>query len=90
MKKSIVRAVVAVVVAGTGIGAYAVAGSGVAARADCPGVIVCPLTGEPVCGDRCPLHGESRDAPSASPCRSESEGAANPDTKPAVKEGCCR
>ena len=24
-------------------------------RPDCPGQIVCPLTGEPVCADRCPL-----------------------------------
>lgn len=24
-------------------------------RADCPGKIVCPLTGELVCKDRCPL-----------------------------------
>jgi hypothetical protein len=26
-----------------------------AQRADCPGQIVCPLTGELVCKDRCPL-----------------------------------
>lgn len=24
-------------------------------RPDCPGLIECPLTGEPVCADRCPL-----------------------------------
>lgn len=26
-----------------------------AGRADCPGKVVCPLTGELVCRDRCPL-----------------------------------
>jgi hypothetical protein len=25
-------------------------------RVDCPGKIVCPLTGQLVCRDRCPLH----------------------------------
>jgi hypothetical protein len=24
-------------------------------RPDCPGLIVCPLTGEKICADRCPL-----------------------------------
>lgn len=24
-------------------------------RADCPGTIVCPLTGEEICKDQCPL-----------------------------------
>ncbi len=24
-------------------------------RPDCPGKIVCPLTGEPVCKDQCPI-----------------------------------
>lgn len=28
-----------------------------AARADCPGQVACPLTGELVCKDRCPLIG---------------------------------
>jgi len=68
MKKSIVRAVVAVVVAGTGIGAYALAGSGGAARADCPGVIICPLTGEPVCGDRCPLNAKRIESATRTAC----------------------
>jgi hypothetical protein len=31
-------------------------------RPDCPGKIICPLSGEPVCRDRCPL-GESVAAP---------------------------
>ena len=25
------------------------------ARADCPGRIICPITGEEICSDRCPL-----------------------------------
>lgn len=31
-------------------------------RADCPGKIVCPLTGELVCKDRCPLGAQKADA----------------------------
>lgn len=30
-------------------------GAGEAERADCPGKIVCPVTGELVCKDQCPL-----------------------------------
>lgn len=33
-----------------------------AERADCPGKIVCPLTGELVCKDRCPLGTSKADA----------------------------
>ncbi len=36
--------------------AYAVSLSPSSTRADCPGKVVCPLTGEPVCKDRCPLN----------------------------------
>ncbi len=40
-------------------------------RPDCPGKIICPLTGELVCKDRCPLgakqHVESTDLPAC--CR---------------------
>lgn len=59
----------------------ATAGSGIAAatavaaymgatvkaeREDCPGKIVCPLTGELVCSDRCPIRsGEAPAAPVA-------------------------
>lgn len=31
-----------------------------AERQDCPGKIVCPLTGDLVCRDRCPLDGEQK------------------------------
>lgn len=53
-KNSIAWTVIALVAAGTGVGAYAIAGSGNAARTDCPGTIECPITGEPVCRDQCP------------------------------------
>lgn len=33
-------------------------GKPTAQRADCPGKIVCPLTGELVCKDQCPLGGQ--------------------------------
>ncbi len=36
-------------------------GAGKAERADCPGKIVCPITGELVCKDKCPLN-ESTEA----------------------------
>lgn len=29
-------------------------------RADCPGKIVCPLTGEPICRDKCPRVDKNR------------------------------
>ena len=32
-----------------------------AERPDCPGQITCPLTGEPVCRDKCPLIDRTRD-----------------------------
>ncbi|TWT44500.1 hypothetical protein RAS1_09150 [Phycisphaerae bacterium RAS1] len=32
-----------------------------AERTDCPGKIVCPLTGELVCEDRCPLGAQKAD-----------------------------
>ena len=31
-------------------------------RADCPGLIECPLTGEMICADECSLNGEKTDA----------------------------
>jgi len=45
-----------VVVAAAGAAAATLASSTSASpeRADCPGTIVCPLTGELVCRDRCP------------------------------------
>ncbi len=40
-----------------------------AARADCPGKVVCPLTGELVCRDRCPTTDKNRaDCPGRIEC----------------------
>jgi hypothetical protein len=62
MRKAAVWAAVAAVVLGGGASAYKLANAGgdVASlfdpnRPDCPGQIVCPLTGDLVCRDQCPL-----------------------------------
>ncbi|MCH8823133.1 MAG: hypothetical protein IH984_06445 [Planctomycetes bacterium] len=44
--------IAAVAIAAT---AYSVSSSSSTDRADCPGKILCPITGDPVCKDRCPL-----------------------------------
>jgi hypothetical protein len=51
--------VVVLLALGAGITAFATADR--AERPDCPGKIVCPLTGEPVCKDRCPLGATAAD-----------------------------
>ncbi|MHC4219854.1 MAG: hypothetical protein ACYSU7_15540 [Planctomycetota bacterium] len=61
---------------GAGVAAFA-ASSASPDRPDCPGKIICPLTGEPVCKDRCPLGADAEtaaDEASALPacCRSRS------------------
>ncbi len=38
-----------------GVTAFAVSSSSPTERDDCPGKIVCPLTGELVCEDQCPV-----------------------------------
>lgn len=65
MRKRIVWSVVVLGLVGTGL---AVAGSGPLGRPDCPGTVVCPLTGETVCRDRCPLNAEARETPTSAPC----------------------
>lgn len=42
-----------------------------AGRPDCPGQVVCPLTGDPVCADRCPLEstGQTGETRAPSCCR---------------------
>jgi len=44
---------------GVSMAAYGFSQSG--ERADCPGKVVCPLTGEEVCKDQCPLVDANRD-----------------------------
>ncbi len=55
------RIVPVVVLLALGAGITAFATSDRAERPDCPGKIVCPLTGEPVCKDRCPLGATAAD-----------------------------
>lgn len=76
VKKSIWAAAVALALGG-GVSAYMVAFAAAAAspvdpnRPDCPGQIVCPLTGELVCRDRCPASGETQIEELPSCCRGE-------------------
>jgi hypothetical protein len=53
MRKRIIPVVMLLAV-GAGVTAYATA-TARSERPDCPGRITCPLTGELVCKDRCPL-----------------------------------
>lgn len=54
---------------GLAVAAYAVNSRVSADRPDCPGQIKCPLTGERVCRDRCPLNkGETSAAQDTPPC----------------------
>ncbi len=41
--------------------AYSLAFATSGERSDCPGKVVCPITGEEVCKDRCPLLDAARD-----------------------------
>ncbi len=43
----------------------ATVGATVAVRTDCPGTVVCPLTGEIVCVDRCPVARDAKGAQAA-------------------------
>ncbi|MCH7686229.1 MAG: hypothetical protein IH899_06055 [Planctomycetes bacterium] len=67
-------------------------------RTDCPGTITCPLTGEEVCKDRCPLLDPARsDCPGKIVCTIDGElvcrdecplGEAS--TKASALPPCCR
>ncbi|MSR29348.1 MAG: hypothetical protein EXS03_07235 [Phycisphaerales bacterium] len=53
------RIATALVLLATVVGvSYAVSSYGTS-RPDCPGKVVCPLTGELVCKDRCPLSADA-------------------------------
>lgn len=54
MRRFVFFALMLVAVVGGGLVAYGYA-SGERARSDCGGTVVCPLTGEEVCKDACPL-----------------------------------
>lgn len=56
-KKRMLGVVLVVAVVGAGVAASGLGSAGrvEAERTDCPGIVTCPLTGEPVCRDLCPL-----------------------------------
>lgn len=64
---------------GTGVGAAVVAAAGFAAYSaasagGCPGVITCPLTGEKICKDECPMVDTQRaDCPGKIECPIDGE-----------------
>lgn len=47
------KLLVGLTIVGIGLGS-AFAYTRATRRADCPGVMTCPLTGQPICKDRCP------------------------------------
>ena len=53
MRNKVLLSLAAAVVMG-GVVAYSLAFASTQ-RADCPGTVICPLTGEEVCKDQCPL-----------------------------------
>lgn len=59
MKSAALRSAFAVVALGSAVTLPLAFAGARQARSDCPGKIVCPLTGEEVCRDRCPLGGAS-------------------------------
>lgn len=54
MKRMALASALLAVVTGGSVLAYGITRPSVG-RPDCPGTVVCPLTGEEVCKDRCPL-----------------------------------
>ena len=72
--------VVAAVVAAS---SYTASVSSSTDRADCPGKIICPLTGELVCEDQCPL---GSDAPNA---HTNANTDANTTKESAGNPSCC-
>lgn len=56
-----------ILAAGLAIAPISISSESSETRPDCPGKIVCPLTGDLVCKDRCPLNGDADAAASAIP-----------------------
>lgn len=56
MKKGLLTLAIAVALGVTAAYPLALAGGG---RSSCPGKIICPITGEAVCRDQCPLDGSA-------------------------------
>lgn len=53
MKKKVMSAALAVLILAGAVLAYRTA---TAERSDCPGKMICPLTGEVICADKCPMN----------------------------------
>lgn len=63
MRKAVIMSTVAGIAAvGAGVAAYN-SGSTRSERPDCPGKIICPITGELICIDQCPAQEQSVAAP---------------------------
>lgn len=71
MKRIAVTLTLLAVVTGGSVLAYGITRPS-AGRLDCPGTVVCPITGERVCRDECPLT-KMADATAATPacCRAK-------------------
>ncbi len=99
MRKALLSlAVVAIGLGGFAAYLYGSYGSAETQRSDCPGKVVCPLTGEEVCKDQCPLIDASRgDCPGKIECsltgelicRDECPVETSPEGEAAAGASCC-
>lgn len=64
-KKILAATATGIAAAGSAGAVSALAGGQAATRADCPGMIACPITGELVCIDRCPIETDAAAVPLA-------------------------
>lgn len=73
MKQVALRSALLALIVGGTVVAYGFSRSN-AAQENCPGTVVCPLTGEDVCKDRCPLLDANRlDCPGKISCPATGE-----------------
>ena len=80
--------VVAAAVAAAG---YATSVSSTTDRADCPGKIICPLTGELVCKDECPVGSDAPNARTDAHTDARTDAKSDPKTieERAENPSCC-
>lgn len=97
MRNKVLLSLAVAVVVG-GVVAYSFA-SATTQRADCPGKVICPITGEEVCKDQCPLLDSQRaDCPGKIECpltgelvcRDECPLAGTIQGDEAAKPACCK
>lgn len=97
MKRVALWSALLTLVLGSTLLAYGFAGSS-AVRSDCPGTILCPITGEEICKDRCPLAEANRaDCPgkiicplTGEPVCSDQCPLVQPDDRTVAVPSCCR